>query len=82
MDRRESIRLQIKEVQDQIKKWQHGGVCTSASSFVLFLIFGVDTPAAFVFTLVPYVCATVASIPLMMELNRLCKELTGQHHNE
>lgn len=82
MDRRNSLRLRIKEVQDQIKKWQHGGVLTSVSAFMVFLIFGVNTPAVFVFTLVPYVCATIASIPLMVELNRLCKELTGHAHND
>lgn len=78
MDRKESLRAQIKQTEQQIKQWQHGGVLVSATVFTLFLIAGFKNPFAFTFTLVPYVCASLASLPLMIELNRLCKELTGR----
>ena len=79
MDRIEKLRAQIKDVESQIKKGQAMGVLTSATVFTLFIIFGMKNPVAFIFTLVPYVCASLACIPLMIELNRLCKELTGKH---
>ena len=79
MDRKESLRIQIKETERLIKKWQHLGLLTSATVFTLFLIAGFKNPFAFTFTLVPYVCATMASVPLMIELNRLCDKLTGKH---
>ena len=78
MDRRNAIRAQIKEIEQQIRTGQAVGAVTSATVFTIFLICGFKNPLPFTFTLVPYVVASLASIPLMIELNRLCKELTGQ----
>ncbi len=78
MDRRDTIRAQIKEVEDQIRKGQAVGAITSATVFTVFLILGFKNPLPFTFTLVPYVVSSLASIPLMIELNRLCRELTGK----
>ena len=79
MDRRDAIREQMKAVEQQIGNGQAVGAVTSATVFTLFLILGFKNPLPFTFTLVPYVVASLASIPLMIELNRLCKELTGHH---
>jgi len=79
MDRRDVIRAQIKEVEQQIRNGQAVGAVTSATVFTLLLILGFKNPLVFTFTLVPYVVASLASIPLMVKLNRLCKELTGTH---
>ena len=79
MDRRDAIRAQIKEIEQQIRIGQAVGAVTSATVFTIFLICGFKNPLPFTFTLVPYVVASLASIPLMIELNRLCKELTGKH---
>ena len=78
MDRRDAIRAQIKEIEQQIRIGQAVGAITSATVFTMFLILGFKNPLPFTFTLVPYVVASLASIPLMIELNRLCRELTGQ----
>ena len=78
MDRKELLRAQIKHIEDQIRRWQHVGLLTSATVFTLFLVAGFKNPFAFTFTLVPYICASLASMPLMIELNRLRKELTGK----
>ena len=78
MDRRDAIRAQIKEIEQQIRIGQAVGAVTSATVFTIFLICGFKNPLPFTFTLVPYVVASLASIPLMIELNRLCRELTGQ----
>lgn len=78
MDRRDAIRAQIKEIEQQIRTGQAVGAVTSATVFTIFLICGFKNPLPFTFTLVPYVVASLASIPLMIELNRLCRELTGQ----
>lgn len=79
MDRRDAIRAQIKEIEQQIRIGQAVGAVTSATVFTIFLICGFKNPLPFTFTLVPYVVASLASIPLMIELNRLCRELTGKH---
>ena len=79
MDRRDVIREQIKEIEQQIRNVQAAGAVTSATVFTMLLILGFKNPLPFTFTLVPYVVASLASIPLMIELNRLCKELTGKH---
>ena len=78
MDRRDAIRAQIKEIEQQIRIGQAVGAVTSATVFTIFLICGFKNPLPFTFTLVPYVVASLASVPLMIELNRLCRELTGQ----
>ena len=78
MDRRDAIRAQIKEIEQQIRIGQAVGAVTSATVFTIFLICGFKNPLPFTFTLVPCVVASLASIPLMIELNRLCRELTGQ----
>lgn len=78
MDRKQEIRDQIKSIENQIKHWQMLGVLTSATVFTIFLIFGFKNPLAYTFTLVPYVAASLAGIPLMVELNRLCSKLTGK----
>ena len=77
MDRRDAIRAQIKEIEQQIRIGQAVGAVTSATVFTIFLICGFKNPLPFTFTLVPYVVASLAIIPLMIELNRLCRELTG-----
>ena len=79
MDRRGVIREQIKVVEQQIRNGQAVGAVTSATVFTIFLILGFKNPLPYTFTLVPYVVASMACIPLMIELNRLCKELTGKH---
>lgn len=79
MDRRDAIRAQIKEIEQQIRIGQAVGAITSATVFTIFLICGFKNPLPFTFTLVPYVVASLASVPLMLELNRLCRELTGKH---
>lgn len=79
MDRRDAIRAQIKEIEQQIRIGQAVGAVTSATVFTIFLICGFKNPLPFTFTLVPYVVASLASVPLMIELNRLCRELTGKH---
>lgn len=79
MDRKEALRMQIRELREQIKRTQHLGLVTSTLTFLILLICGFNNPFAFTFTLVPYVVATLASFPLMVELNRRCKELTGKH---
>lgn len=79
MDRRDAIRAQIKEIEQQIRIGQAVGAVTSATVFTVFLICGFKNPLPFTFTLVPYVVASLASVPLMIELNRLCRELTGKH---
>ena len=79
MDRRDAIRAQIKEIEQQIKIGQAVGAVTSATVFTIFLILGFKNPLPYTFTLVPYVVASLASVPLMLELNRLCRELTGKH---
>ena len=79
MDRRDVIREQIKAVEQQIRNGQAIGAVTSATVFTIFLILGFKNPLPYTFTLVPYVVASMACIPLMIELNRLCKELTGKH---
>ena len=79
MDRRDAIRAQIKEIEQQIRIGQAVGAVTSATIFTIFLICGFKNPLPFTFTLVPYVVASLASVPLMLELNRLCRELTGKH---
>lgn len=79
MDRRDVIREQIKAVEQQIRNGQAVGAVTSATVFTIFLILGFKNPLPYTFTLVPYVVASMACIPLMIELNRLCKELTGKH---
>ena len=73
MDRRDAIRAQIKEIEQQIRTGQAVGAVTSATVFTIFLICGFKNPLPFTFTLVPYVVASLASIPLMIELNRLCR---------
>ena len=78
MDRRDAIRAQIKEIEQQIRIGQAVGAVTSATVFTIFLICGFKNPLPFTFTLVPYVVTSLAIIPLMIELNRLCRELTGQ----
>ena len=79
MDRRDAIRAQIKAVEQQIRNGQAIGAVTSATVFTIFLILGFKNPLPYTFTLVPYVVASMACIPLMLELNRLCRELTGKH---
>lgn len=78
MDRRDAIRAQMKDIEQQIRNGQAVGAVTSATVFTIFLILGFKNPLPFTFTLVPYVVASLASIPLMIELNRLCRELTGK----
>lgn len=79
MDRRDRIKIQMKDIEQQIRKGQAVGVVTSVIVFMIFLILGFKNPIVYIFTLVPYVSSSVACIPLMVELNRLCRELTGKH---
>ena len=73
------LRTQIREVEARIRQWQGMGLLTSAMTFVILLILGFKNPFAYTFTVVPYLCATLVSIPAMIELNHLCNKLTGKH---